>query len=371
MVNRRAMTARYNHPRRRPGVGFSTAVALAVGCAACGGGNAASKLAKPPELQLQDQTKCGVAKSQSRPLIVEWPSADRQELESKVGRGVVVVRYEGCEMDVLARCTVPATYGYRGTTLAQDKVVIKDDDDLYANLPVGAAKLEGKLKRSGQLTVDMDLVGRYESDKPTVRADELQGECAGATHFIYAASVGAFDFYGGAQAQVGATAGAGSTGAGWHSQADHEALTKNGDLSACERSTTDDKAPPQGCGAIIRLEVVPLEKAAGTGPGARPAALSTSGPAPGGALPAIPGKWRKKGLAYGGPATITFEPGGAVTYNNPTTTPGHGRWEASPTVLQFDLNTFSKHVCSAWGAALSCRAANKNGDWTYVLTREP
>jgi len=338
--------------------------AVAVVCVACGGGNAASKLANPPEFQPKDQTRCGVAKSQARPLVVEWPSADRQELESQVRRGVVVVRYEGCEMNILARCSAPASYGYRGTTIAQDKLVIKDADDLYANLPVGATKLEGRLERSGQLTVDMDLVGRYESEKPLVRADELQGDCAGATHFVYGVSVGAFDFYAGGHAQVGGGANAGGFGAGAHSLADREALTRNGDLSACEKATTDDKAPPQGCGAVIRLEVVPLVDATGHAASARTAA-------PGGPLPSVPGKWRKEDNVYGGPATLTFEPDGSVTYNNPSTTPGHGHWAVSGTTLQFDVNTFSQHMCRALGAALSCHGTNKNGDWAYVLTRGP
>lgn len=234
------------------------AAILATLLPSCAGGNAASQLAKGPEFQPKDQSKCGVTKSQAHPLIVEWPSADRQELESKVRGGVVAVRYRGCEMDVLERCSVPSKYGYLGTTRAQDRIVMKDADDLYTNLPVGAARLEGKLERSGQLTVDMSLVGRYEADKTTVRADELAGDCAGATHFIYGMSVGAFDFYAGADANVGGTVGVAGFGAGGHSQATREALTKNGDPDACAKATSADKAPPEGCGALIRIEVVPL-----------------------------------------------------------------------------------------------------------------
>jgi tetratricopeptide (TPR) repeat protein len=241
--------------------------------AACGGGNAASQLAKPPEYNPADQTKCGVAKSQSRPLIVEWNSADRQELESKVRQGVVAVRYQGCEMDVLERCTIPARYGYQGTTRAQDRVVMKDEDDLYAKLPVGAAGLEAKLQRSGQLTVDMNLVGRYEAQRATVSADDLQGDCTGATHFIYALSVGAFDFYAGADADVGGGVSVGNVGGGASSTASRETLTKNGDPDACAKATPDDKAPPAQCGALIRIEVVPL------GPSARQAVATPAPPA--------------------------------------------------------------------------------------------
>jgi len=232
------------------------AVALLAG--ACGGGNAASQLVKTPDFQPKGQTKCGVEKSQSKPLIVEWPSPDRLELENKVAEGLVVVRYVGCEMTVLDRCSVPAMYRYHGATRYQDKVEMKDADDLYANLPVGAAKLEGKLQRSGRLTVDMNLVGRYEAERPSVRAEELQGACDGATHFVYGVTVGAFDFYAGGQADVGGSAGIGNLGAGAHSQSERESLTKAGDTAACEKATPADKAPPAQCGALLRLEVVPL-----------------------------------------------------------------------------------------------------------------
>jgi outer membrane protein OmpA-like peptidoglycan-associated protein len=227
----------------------------------CFGGNAASGLAQAPEFQPKGQTKCGVEKSQARPLIVEWPSPDRLELENKVSEGLVVVRYVGCEMEVLDRCSAPARYDYHGATLALDSVKMTDDDDLYANLPVGAAKLEGRLHRAGQLTVDMNLVGRFEADRPIVRANELQGDCTGATHFVYGVTVGAFDFYAGGQADVGGSAGAGSIGVGGHSATERQTLTKAGNGSACEKATRVDKAPPEGCGALIRIEVVPLGEA--------------------------------------------------------------------------------------------------------------
>jgi hypothetical protein len=229
---------------------FVVPIAASLVLAACGGGNAASQLATAPDFAPKDQTKCGVAKSQQRPLIVEWPSADRLELESKTRQGLVAVRYVGCEMDVLERCSVNAKYNYVGGTRKQDEMDINDEDDLYANLPVGAARLEGKLQRSGKLTVKMDLVGRYESEKSTVRADELQGDCAGATHFIYGVTLGAFDFYAGGSADVGGGVGVGGVGAGAHSQANRSSITKDGDPDACAKATSSDKVAPEGCGAL-------------------------------------------------------------------------------------------------------------------------
>ena len=239
---------------------LAAAVPVLVACAvsACGAGNLASNLNTPPTPG--DPAKCGETRKEERPLIVEWPSSDRMALETRARQGVVIVHYVGCEMEVLQRCRVAAKYSYLGGTRKVDKVVMKDADDLYANLPVGAANFAANLQRSGQLTVAMNLVGRYEAASSTVGADELQGECEGATHFVYGVTVGAFDFFAGGDASVGASGGIAGFGAGGHSEADRQTLTTDGDASACDKASPDDRAPPPQCGALIRLEVVPLGK---------------------------------------------------------------------------------------------------------------
>jgi formylglycine-generating enzyme required for sulfatase activity len=221
---------------------------------------------------MKGQTKCGIEKSQAKPLIVEWPSPDRLELENTVRQGLAVVRYVGCEMSLQSRCRVAAKYAYHGATRTQDRVAMKDEDELYANLPAGAAKLEGKLQRAGQLTVDMNLVGRFESEKLTVKGYELQGDCDGATHFVYGVTVGAFEFYAGGQAEISASVGIAHVGATAESRAARETLTKAGDESACSKATTSDVAPPEGCGALIRLEVVPILRPSSPAPEAKPLA---------------------------------------------------------------------------------------------------
>src|SRR4051794_24492206 len=70
----------------RIGIGFSSRlpaflfVCLSAVVPACGGHAAAVKL---PTFETPGQSKCSVTSSQSRPLIVEWPSADRGALEAQ------------------------------------------------------------------------------------------------------------------------------------------------------------------------------------------------------------------------------------------------------------------------------------------------
>jgi hypothetical protein len=241
--------------------GRATAILAVVTCAACAP-NLAAQANKPPEFDRPGEAKCGVHKSQAEPLVVEWPSAARAKLEALSRTGVVAVRYTGCEMEVLASCNAPGKYAYTAITPKRDHVAIRNEDDLYANIPLGAARLEGKLERAGELDVDMSIVGRYASDRAVVSATELQGpDCSKATHVVTALTVGAFDFSAGSGATVGAGAGVGGMGAGASASSSRELLNSDGQRSACDAAKTSDGRPPEACGAILRLEVVPLGEA--------------------------------------------------------------------------------------------------------------
>lgn len=236
--------------------GFSWLLVLGafVGCRPSGGGGG-----YPPPPPFPDrEAKCGVAKSQSEPLIVEWPSSSRAKLEALTRHGVVVVAYQGCEMRVLGHCRAPGKYAFTPTTRKRDVVSIRDADELYANIPTGAARLEAKLQSSGELNVTMTVVGRYEASEPFVDANALVGECTGATHVISGLTAGAFKFFAGAEAEIGGGVDVMGAGAGAKSASQSELLNEDGDELACAKSTTADPAPPDGCGAILRVEVVPL-----------------------------------------------------------------------------------------------------------------
>jgi hypothetical protein len=204
-----------------------------------------------PDLAIEtSQAKCGVRRSADRPLVVEWPAADRAALEARAQQGLVAVRYEGCEMEVLSGCDVEGTYDFVPLSRKQERVAIHDADELYARLPVGAASLEGKLKRSGQLVVDMTIVGRKQADRHVIGRDELSGRCETATHVLTGLTVGAFSLYTGSEIEGGAGVAIGSAGAGGSISRAREILASDGDPALC-----DDAG---GCAALLRVEAVPL-----------------------------------------------------------------------------------------------------------------
>ena len=225
-----------------------------------GRNNLAGRVMDDPADEL-GEARCGGGGRIARPLLVEWSAPDRASLESRLRRGLVVVHYEGCKVDVLSECSAPeASYGYHGLTRKNDSQRIRTTDELYTNLPLSAVKLEGTLAKAGELNIEMAIVGSYEVPRSVFDVSELQGRCEGATHVVSLVQVGAFEFYAGSGAEVGAGVEVeGAAGVGGRSTAQHEVLNQDGDPDACEASTPSDAAPPPECGALLRLELSALD----------------------------------------------------------------------------------------------------------------
>lgn len=222
--------------------------------------NVAERIMDDPTRSLAT-ARCGGTGGIVRPLIIEWPATDRASLEGRLGRGVVVVRYEGCVVEVMRDCQVPAAnYDYAAITRKNDRVAIRSADELYATLPLSAVELEAKLAKAGELTIAMALVGNYEAQRSRFDISELEGRCQGATHVIAAAQVGAFEFFAGSAAEIGTSVEVENVaGVGGRSSASRELLNKDGDAVACESSAPGDAGPPAQCGALLRLELTALD----------------------------------------------------------------------------------------------------------------
>lgn len=213
-----------------------------------------------PTIDQGKASKCGIRRnSASKPLVVDWSSAERAALEGRARSGLVPVRWQGCEIEVLTTCNARGDYHYVGLNPKRETVRIKSADELYANLPVGAATLEGKLERHGALEVDMTVIGRMEAERFDFHRTELDGRCDQATHVITGLTVGAFTFSAGAGADVSAGASFRGAGGGAASSSERELLNTDGDRAACEQATQADIEAPAGCGALLRVELVPIE----------------------------------------------------------------------------------------------------------------
>ena len=243
--------------RRLP---HSFSLIAVVALAACAGTRLPGGEPTKPDWAPSDATKCRVKASQTKPLVVEWRGEERAMLETQARKGLIAVRYSGCEMEVLQRCTARSTqYEYAANNPQKTTERIGDADELWAQVPMGAARLEGKLQEYKELNVNMTMVGRWEAAKGEVRKSELEGaDCARATHVITGMTVGAFTFFAGAGSDDSAGAGVAGVGAGARSEKKRLNITQAGEPEKCEAASAKDKEPRDGCGAVIRVEVSEL-----------------------------------------------------------------------------------------------------------------
>jgi hypothetical protein len=173
-----------------------------------------------------------------------------------VASGPVAVSYTGCELHIVSECSLgKGKYEFQRTTVDSDTVEISNDDDLYAKLPLGAARLEADLQRSGRLAVHTTVAGMHRLSGAGVADVPAEGECGKATHLVTQLTVGAFKLFAGGKAKASAAAGVGSIGAGGTRAEEEVTLTEAGDPKACDQ--TGDQ-PNANCGSPIQIFLQPL-----------------------------------------------------------------------------------------------------------------
>jgi hypothetical protein len=178
---------------------------------------------------------CQYALSQGNPLLTEWPASEKANLEVLLRNGAVAVEFTGCAMKLLPQCRPGGRYVFERTTLATDSIDIKSSDELLAKLPLGAASLEGELKRSGRLTVKTHVSGQARLEGLTPEQVSASGDCSRATHLLGGLSVGAFSLLSGGELEGSAKADIVKLGeAGGKATRSSEQLRSAGDPDACK-----------------------------------------------------------------------------------------------------------------------------------------
>ncbi len=213
-----------------------------------------------------NQSRCQVMATHSEPLVTEWSASSKARLEALLNetladtdRNAIGVQYTGCELRIVDDCRPNAAYDWSKTTLARDTIEINDADELYAKLPLGAATLEGALKRSGRLSVQTIVAGQIKIKRASIDLNGASKDpsCAEATHLIASVSIGAFKMLAGGRGQVSGGAGISGIGSARASSSSEESLVREaGDAHGCNE--TDEKTPNRNCRSPIQLFLLPI-----------------------------------------------------------------------------------------------------------------
>ncbi|HEU0032085.1 MAG TPA: tetratricopeptide repeat protein [Kofleriaceae bacterium] len=217
-------------------------------------------------------------------MVVDWTPEARGDLEVAMKEGVALLSYDCKTAKLVPACSLAGKYDYIGTTRREKKIEMSSADEIAANLPVGGltwlSDVGGKFGRESALLANLVMVGKRSSAKKLAVRGDLQGSCGDATHFVRAATVGAFVVEAGSKAELEAGATVMGKGAKGGSKSSTKIQAQDGELEACQKSTPDGKTPPDQCGAVVRIELEPIA----SDPAAQPSELAVATCAPGFAM---------------------------------------------------------------------------------------
>ncbi len=257
--------------KRSPLVLFSMFVAT---LAACGGVPATSPDRASGQSGLMAGTFAGAnacnPKSHDRPFVVEWDGTDMSTFESVAAYDTVFVSYHGCDLKVVDSCRNDSVKGQLGayrpvewTSGSVEKIDVRNEGELFAKLPLGAATLGSRVKAGESFVMEYFVAGVRTATRAEIHRGEIASRpgCKDVTHYVYAYNLGAFAL-GSHKAIAGnASVGALGLGAGGSTVSERTAEKKGGSISACSSASAHEVI---GCKTPIRLTLRSIEDGQGT-----------------------------------------------------------------------------------------------------------
>ena len=205
-----------------------------------------------------NEHQCTEIPERGTPLIVDWGSHQKADLEEIMRSDIAVVSYDCETLELLPDCRVQGTYGWMGSELKQDVVSLAGLGEIAANLPTSKVTLQGSITRESVLDLGLVQVGKFRSAVRSTTRAALQGEpdeCARATHYVRGAYVGAFALRNDTFGQVSTAAELFKFSAGAKSESSGSVVRTDGDPGRCSAADLSSTRPPPGCGGILRLEL--------------------------------------------------------------------------------------------------------------------
>lgn len=251
------------------------AVAPTVSC-----GGSVGNAVRPEEFTGADalggvDVTCAASKG-AEPLLVDLPGEMRGELEAQFRQGVAVVSYDCKSLRVLTECKVESgSYRFSGWTMKSNVVQMKGRDELKANLPLSAVKLSGAVESGRSIELALLNIGSQSTTLTYAQRDRLVGDCAGATHFVKKAYLGAFSLATTSSGKASLAADLfGKVGTEGKSELERNAASTDGSLDACKGADPTADKPPAECNVPVRAILIPVT---GTAPAPKKKAATEDG----------------------------------------------------------------------------------------------
>lgn len=232
---------------------------------ACVPSVAGPELKAPSAAELM-QARSTVVNLNTEPDLFGWDPAARANLHRLHLDGVVAVRYEargdGAELVVLSNC-IGRSGRYRFTAHPETlSKMARNETELRATLPVGAARLKAQLSGNRALRTDYQLVGvaALPAGMHHSRSDLAGAECSLATHMVSAIYFGGFAIAAGEAREVEASGSVFSASASGAARNSVTRLEIAGDPEACTAAQKAGQPSPL-CSVPLRIALSPLDVA--------------------------------------------------------------------------------------------------------------
>lgn len=207
-----------------------------------------------------DPARCEKADQRLQPFVVSWDTTNQAEFAAQGQESLLVVKAQGCELELLPQCRVPGQYRLRPTPGGYQSLTVSSEGELYGKLSFSVVQLAGHVRANRSLSLAYFVSGVRYATAPGLYARDLPTGCEDATHFVLNYAAGAYELNssagrgGGAEVGVAGVAGVGAQGA-----QESAVLYRGGDLKSCG-------AGGFACTAPVRLRLLPILEGGGAPP---------------------------------------------------------------------------------------------------------
>lgn len=206
---------------------------------------------------------CSAVRPKEEPDLMAWDPGSRANLATKADSGVVPVRYvaKGCDvtLEVLSNCSGEGEYEFNPYSSTETKTA-HNAQELFAELPLGAVRLQGKVKGDRALRTDYTLVGilALKGNTDYDPAKLTGSDCAKATHVVSRIYIGGFALVSGASSELDAAASYFVANAGGKNEAKAERVAFEGNPKQCQASQDEGVFKP-GCNVPLRIGLLSIQ----------------------------------------------------------------------------------------------------------------
>jgi len=192
----------------------------------------------------------------TEPWLIDWDAGRKVQLQSLAQSEIVLVRLERDDLVLLPGCGIKGRYTFRSTPPARGEEAFSSVSDIYAKVPIGAARLAADFRQGERWSLSYALWGSLNASVAEIDRAMVDERCASATHFVQAMVVGSYTLSTAAAAMTDESVTLPLADGGASHGDETRILRRDGDLDRCNALKSPEKDPR--CLAVAKVFIAPI-----------------------------------------------------------------------------------------------------------------